>query len=102
MEELMASQAAVRSVLGYLFARFDERFGGAQTLLILDESWLFLDDTMLAARIRQWLKTLRKRNVSVIRSAEHSSEIQSLMRLSYDVFTLIDKTHNDKRTELIY
>src|SRR3546814_20845381 len=35
MEELMASPAAVRSVLGYLFARFDERFDGAPTLLIL-------------------------------------------------------------------
>src|SRR3546814_9140827 len=106
MEELMASPAAVRSVLGYLFARFDERFDGAPTLLILDESWLFLDDPMFAARIRQWLKTLRKRNVSVIfatqsladiqnssiasaiieRSEEHTSELQSLMRISYAVF----------------
>ena len=66
MEELMASRAAVLAVLNYLFARFDERFDGAPTLLVLDESWLFLDDPVFAARIRQWLKMLRKKNVSVI------------------------------------
>src|SRR3546814_17688345 len=54
MEELMHSKAAVMAVLHYLFARFDERFDGAPTLLILDEAWLFLDDPVFAARIRQW------------------------------------------------
>ena len=44
MEELMHSPAAVQAVLRYLFARFDERFDGAPTLLILDEAWLFLDE----------------------------------------------------------
>ncbi|HGW4500641.1 TPA: conjugal transfer protein TrbE, partial [Pseudomonas aeruginosa] len=66
MEELMHSPAAVQAVLRYLFARFDERFDGAPTLLILDEAWLFLNEPSFAARIRQWLKTLRKKNVSVI------------------------------------
>ena len=61
MEELMHSKAAVMAVLHYLFARFDERFDGAPTMLILDEAWLFLDDPVFAARIRQWLKTLRKK-----------------------------------------
>jgi type IV secretion system protein VirB4 len=42
MEELMHSKAAVLAVLGYLFARFDERFDGAPTLLILDEAWLLI------------------------------------------------------------
>ncbi len=77
MEELMASPAAVRSVLGYLFARFDERFDGAPTLLILDESWLFLDDPVFAARIRQWLKTLRKKNVSVVFATQSLADIQN-------------------------
>jgi type IV secretion system protein VirB4 len=77
MEELMTSPAAVRSVLGYLFARFDERFDGAPTLLILDESWLFLDDPLFAARIRQWLKTLRKKNVSVVFATQSLADIQN-------------------------
>ena len=76
MEELMHSKAAVLAVLGYLFARFDERFDGAPSLLILDESWLFLDDPVFAARIRQWLKTLRKKNVSVIFATQSLADIK--------------------------
>jgi type IV secretion system protein TrbE len=73
----MHSKAAVLAVLGYLFARFDERFDGAPTLLILDEAWLFLDDPVFAARIRQWLKTLRKKNVSVIFSTQSLADVQN-------------------------
>ncbi|HCF2132204.1 TPA: conjugal transfer protein TrbE [Pseudomonas aeruginosa] len=76
MEELMPSKAAVLAVLGYLFARFEERFDGAPTLLILDESWLFLDDPVFAARIRQWLKTLRKKNISVIFATQSLADIK--------------------------
>ncbi|MHB1669713.1 conjugal transfer protein TrbE [Thiomonas sp.] len=76
MEELMHSKAAVLAVLGYLFARFEERFDGAPTLLILDEAWLFLDDPVFASRIRQWLKTLRKKNVSVIFSTQSLADIR--------------------------
>ncbi|MDQ7746884.1 conjugal transfer protein TrbE [Hydrogenophaga pseudoflava] len=76
MEELMGSRAAVMAVLGYLFARFEARFDGAPTLLLLDESWLFLDDPVFAARIRQWLKTLRKKNVSVLFATQSLADIQ--------------------------
>ena len=73
----MHSKAAVLAVLGYLFARFDDRFDGAPTLLILDEAWLFLDDPVFAARIRQWLKTLRKKNVSVVFATQSLADIQN-------------------------
>ncbi|SDU84136.1 conjugal transfer protein TrbE [Pseudomonas sihuiensis] len=76
MEELMHSKAAVAAVLSYLFARFEERFDGAPTLLMLDEAWLFLDDPLFAARIRQWLKTLRKKNVSVIFATQSLADIK--------------------------
>lgn len=76
MEELMHSKASVAAVLSYLFARFEERFDGAPTLLILDEAWLFLDDPLFAARIRQWLKTLRKKNVSVIFATQSLADIK--------------------------
>ena len=76
MEELMHSKAAVMAVQHYLFARFDERFDGAPTLLILDEAWLFLDDPVFAARIRQWLKMLRKKNVSVIFATQSLADIK--------------------------
>jgi type IV secretion system protein VirB4 len=72
----MHSKAAVLAVLHYLFARFEARFDGAPTLLILDEAWLFLDEPVFASRIRQWLKTLRKKNVSVIFATQSLADIQ--------------------------
>jgi len=76
MEALMQSKAAGLAVLRYLFARFEERLDGAPTLLILDEAWLFLDDPVFAARIRQWLKTLRKKNVSVVFATQSLADIR--------------------------
>ena len=75
MEELMHETGAVLPVLTYLFHRLEARFDGRPSLLILDEAWLFLDNPAFAARIREWLKTLRKRNVSVIFATQGLSDI---------------------------
>ena len=65
----------VLPVLTYLFHRLEARFDGRPTLLILDEAWLFLDDPIFAARIRGWLKTLRKKNVSVVFATQSLADI---------------------------
>lgn len=75
MEELMGEAGAVLPVLTYLFHRLEERFDGRPTLLILDEAWLFLDDPLFAARIRDWLKTLRKKNVAVVFATQSLADI---------------------------
>lgn len=49
----------------YLFQRIDERLDGKPTMILIDEGWKALDDEVFAARIRDWLKTLRKRNALV-------------------------------------
>ncbi|RAZ72875.1 conjugal transfer protein TrbE [Mesorhizobium atlanticum] len=74
-EELMHSQGAVLPVLTYLFHRLEERFDGRPTLLILDEAWVYLDNPLFAARIREWLKVLRKKNVSVIFATQSLADI---------------------------
>jgi len=51
--------------LMYLFHRIEERLDGTPTLILIDEGWKALDDAVFAARIRDWLKTLRKRNALV-------------------------------------
>ncbi len=60
------SRRGEKLILTYLFHRLEERFDGRPTLLILDEAWIFLDHPLFAARIREWLKTLRKKNVAVV------------------------------------
>jgi type IV secretion system protein VirB4 len=74
-EELMGQPGAIRPVLSYLFHRLEERFDGKPTLLILDEAWLFLDHPDFSARIRGWLKTLRKKNVAVIFATQSLADV---------------------------
>jgi type IV secretion/conjugal transfer VirB4 family ATPase len=74
-EALMGAGSAVAPVLTYLFHRLEERFTGAPSLLILDEAWKFLDHPLFAARIREWLKTLRKKNVAVIFASQSLADI---------------------------
>ncbi|MGV7120449.1 conjugal transfer protein TrbE [Sphingopyxis sp. 550A] len=74
-EVLLGQASVVAPVLTYLFHRLEERFDGRPTLLILDEAWIFLDHPLFAARIREWLKTLRKKNVAVLFATQSLADI---------------------------
>jgi type IV secretion system protein VirB4 len=76
-EELMhgAEHGATLPVLTYLFHRLEDRFDGRPTLLILDEAWVYLDNPLFAARIREWLKVLRKKNVAVVFATQSLADI---------------------------
>jgi type IV secretion system protein VirB4 len=82
-EELMSQAGVVLPVLTYLFHRLEERFAslsetgekGRPTLLILDEAWVYLDNPIFAARIREWLKVLRKKNVAVVFATQSLADI---------------------------
>ncbi len=74
-EALMGQAGVVAPVLTYLFHRLEERFTGRPTLLVLDEAWVFLDHPLFAARIREWLKVLRKRNVAVVFATQSLADI---------------------------
>ncbi len=75
MEDLMHDGKLAAPVLSYLFHRLEARFDGRPTLLILDEAWVFLDHPMFAGRLRDWLKTLRKKNVSVVFATQSLADI---------------------------
>lgn len=74
-EALMATPSVVAPVLTYLFHALEARFDGRPTLLILDEAWLFLDNPLFAARIREWLKVLRKKNVAVVFATQSLADV---------------------------
>jgi type IV secretion system protein VirB4 len=76
LEALMGHKSLIPPVLTYLFHRLEERFDGRPTLLVLDEAWTFLDDALFAARIREWLKTLRKKNVSVVFATQSLADVE--------------------------
>ena len=63
------------AVLAYLFHRIEDRLDGSPTLIIIDEGWLALDDEGFSGQLREWLKTLRKKNASVIFATQSLSDI---------------------------
>lgn len=76
MDTLMNTPGVVQAVLSYLFHRLEQQFDGVTpTLLVLDEAWTFLDNPIFAAKIREWLKTLRKKLVAVVFATQSLDEV---------------------------
>jgi type IV secretion system protein TrbE len=75
--EGLVGTSAAPAVLAYLFHRIEHRLDGRPTLLIVDEGWLALDDEGFAGQLREWLKTLRKKNASVVFATQSLSDIDS-------------------------
>ena len=73
--EGLIGTGAAPAILSYLFHRIEGQLDGRPTLLIIDEGWLALDDEGFAGQIREWLKTLRKKNASVVFSTQSLSDI---------------------------
>ncbi|RYY25556.1 MAG: VirB4 family type IV secretion/conjugal transfer ATPase [Sphingomonadales bacterium] len=46
----------------YLFHRVEERLDGTAAIIVVDEGWKALDDEVFVRRIKDWEKTIRKRN----------------------------------------
>jgi type IV secretion system protein VirB4 len=75
--EGLIGTGAAPAVLSYLFHRIERRLDGRPTLLIVDEGWLALDDPTFGARLREWLKTLRKKNTSVVFATQSLADIET-------------------------
>lgn len=75
--EGLVGTGAAPAVLAYLFHRIGDRLDGSPTLLIIDEGWLALDDDAFSGQLREWLKTLRKKNASVIFATQSLSDIDN-------------------------
>ncbi len=74
--EGLAGSAAAPAVLAYLFHRLEARLDGSPTLVIIDEGWLALDTPLFAQQLREWLKTLRKKNASVVFATQSLADIE--------------------------
>jgi type IV secretion system protein TrbE len=75
--EGLIGAGAAPAVLTYLFHRIEGRLDGRPTLLIIDEGWLVLDHPAFAQQLREWLKTLRTKNASVVFATQSLSDIDS-------------------------
>lgn len=75
IEELMnlGEKYALPTLL-YLFRRIERSLKGQPAAIILDEAWVMLGHPAFRAKIREWLKVLRKANCLVLMATQNLSD----------------------------
>ena len=77
--ELLSRQVIRTPMLFYLFHRIEELINGQKIMIYIDEGWKAVDDPVFVPVIRDWLKTIRKRNGLLVfgtQSAKDAAECQ--------------------------
>ena len=62
MTQILDEPALRTPAMMYLFHRVEERLDGSPSIIVIDEGWKALDDDVFVRRIKDWEKTIRKRN----------------------------------------
>jgi type IV secretion system protein VirB4 len=62
MTRLLDDPIARTPAMMYLFHRVEERLDGTPAIIVIDEGWKALDDSVFVERLKDWEKTIRKRN----------------------------------------
>jgi type IV secretion system protein VirB4 len=62
MTAILDDPSARTPALLYFFHRVEERLDGTPAIIVVDEGWKALDDEVFVRRIKDWEKTIRKRN----------------------------------------
>jgi type IV secretion system protein VirB4 len=62
MTAILDDPVARTPAMFYFFHRVEERLDGTPAIIVIDEGWKALDDDVFVRRIKDWEKTIRKRN----------------------------------------
>jgi type IV secretion system protein VirB4 len=62
MTQILDDPTVRTPAMMYLFHRVEERLDGSPAIIVVDEGWKALDDDVFVRRIKDWEKTIRKRN----------------------------------------
>ena len=75
IEELMnMGNENALPVLLYLFRCIEKSLDGSPTVIFIDEAWMVLGHPVFAAKVREWLKVLRKANCCVVLATQSLSD----------------------------
>jgi type IV secretion system protein VirB4 len=78
MEHLMnLGEKNIVPVLLYLFRQIEARMDGSPTLVALDECWLMLAHPLFREKVREWLKTWRKKNALVFLATQELADVMN-------------------------
>jgi type IV secretion system protein VirB4 len=62
MTAILDSPSVRTPAMLYFFHRVEQRLDGSPAIIVIDEGWKALDDDVFVHRIKDWQKTIRKRN----------------------------------------
>ena len=62
MTAILDDPACRTPAMFYFFHRVEQRLDGTPAIIVIDEGWKALDDEVFVRRIKDWEKTIRKRN----------------------------------------
>ena len=62
MTQILDDPVVRTPAMMFLFHRVEERLDGSPAIIVVDEGWKALDDDVFVRRIKDWEKTIRKRN----------------------------------------
>ena len=76
LTEIFDSPAVRTAWLSYVFRRIERTVeDGQPTIIVLDEAWKLLDDAYFQSRLKDWMLTMRKKNVVVMMLTQRVSHI---------------------------
>ena len=73
MTKLLDDRVTRTPAMMYFFHRIEQRLDGSPSIIVIDEGWKVLDDPVFTHRVRDWEKTIRKRN-GIVGFATQSAE----------------------------
>jgi type IV secretion system protein VirB4 len=56
-------------------ANAEQRLDGSPALILLDEAWSYLQHDLFRVRLKDWLKTMRRKNAVVVMATQQISDI---------------------------
>ncbi len=77
LSEIFDTPAVRTAWLAYVFRRIERTIeDGVPTLIVLDEAWKLLDDDYFERRLKDWMLTMRKKNVAVVLLTQRVAHIR--------------------------
>ena len=77
LTEIFDTSAVRTAWLAYVFRRIERTVEDSRpTLIVLDEAWKLLDDPYFERRLKDWMLTMRKKNVAVVLLTQRVAHIR--------------------------